>query len=84
MTYVLSSSHSFVFSMTSYVTSVFFFFVECLLMFINYQQNALINYYFEFLFLYSRIISTNKSNFNSSAIMKPKRHFYQVMLVEIA
>jgi len=69
-------------------------------MFINCQQNALINYCFkflyfritstigycfEFLFLYSRITSTNKmSNFSCSAITKPKHQFYQVMLVEMA
>jgi len=37
-----------------------------------------------FLFLYSRITSTNKmSNFSSNAMMKPKHQFYQIMLVEI-
>jgi hypothetical protein len=54
-------------------------------MFINYQQNALTDYCFEFLFLYSRITSANKmNNFSSSAIMKPKNQFYQLMLVGIA
>jgi len=35
-----------------------FFVVEYLLIFINYQQNALINYYFEFLFLCFRRTSS--------------------------
>ena len=42
MIYVFSISHSFVVSLTIYVTSLVFFFFKYLLMFINYQQNALI------------------------------------------